>query len=591
MIVNDIFLKAVSWTLVHSIWQGFLLAMLSGVVIMATRKASAALRYNLIAGLFVGFLIGAAITFNSEFKAQEIAQAIEGKISAAQAINNASLIESTIVAPDFFQVAIGFLNKNTSLIAFCWFLIFCVRCVGIFTQLCFVYKIRNYKTFVPLPFWQTKINELSSRIKLRQAVVLLESTLVKAPSVTGFLKPILLVPVGLLANLPHDQIEAILLHELAHIRRKDYLMNIFQSLAELIFFFNPGLIWVSAILREERESCCDDIAISATENKPEFVRALLSFEEYKYSAGSLAMGFGGNKNHLLNRARRIFDNNNQSLNQMEKSLISISFVVILSITLACSNSKVANTKSSATTSSHTVSTNIDERSNENYEDAMAQAQYALQDAEAAKADQQAAIADQQAAIADAATAKEDAKAAIEDAKAALENAKIAKQDAKQAKANSEMAKADQQMEVAEKALRQAEKQIQESEEMIEKAKISSDVRTPVKASYVNTTSTTVTTMSSKSDKINQAKNSKSKSILTVNSEKNIEENEIANVIIADLIADKIISSNANLSYALSAKKFVVNGVQQPEAIRAKFNKIYVSGGNTTILYNSKSVSK
>ena len=541
--LNDIFLRAISWTLIHSIWQGILLAFLSGIVIMLTRK-SAALRYNLIAGLFVGFLVSTAITFRYEIKTQE---------SETTLLVNFPITfeESTLVAENassfstnISQQVIEFLNANANLIAIFWFVVFCIRSASIFAQMRYVYKIRNYKNYKPSQFWQSKIIELSIKINLRQKVQLLESSLIKVPSVTGIFKPILLVPVGLLANLPIDQVEAILLHELAHIQRKDYAMNLLQSFAEMLFFFNPGLLWVSSILHDERENCCDDIAIDATENKSEFIRALLSFEDYQHTGKSLAMGFGGSKNHLLNRARRVFNNDNASLNQMEKSVISLSLLVILSISVACSNAKIASVNSvkTTTTSVTTSEATTETQKITTYPSVVVDEQIALADAKVKIADQEAAVADAAAAKADALVAKSDAR--------------IAKQDAKQAQADIEMANADQKMALAELALQKSEMQIRQAQEIATRAQI-----------YVDE----VTSKSNGNQKIGSQK--------------------LAQVIIAKLLADKIIATSTNLSYLLSDKKFIVNGVQQSDAIKAKFNALFAKDASLILSYNNKSTQR
>ena len=107
------------------------------------------------------------------------------------------------------------------------------------------------------------------------------------PVVIGHLKPVILIPLGCLAGLPADQVEAILLHELAHIRRSDYFVNFLQNITESIFFFNPGLLWISSLIKEERENCCDDIALEQTKNKRGLVQALISFKEQElYGSGS-----------------------------------------------------------------------------------------------------------------------------------------------------------------------------------------------------------------------------------------------------------------------------------------------------------------
>jgi bla regulator protein blaR1 len=161
-------------------------------------------------------------------------------------------------------------------------------------------------------------------------VLLLQSELIKVPVVIGFLKPVILVPLGLLSQLPTEQVEAVLLHELAHIRRRDYLVNLIQNLAETVFFFNPALLWISELVREERENCCDDIAIGEVENKNEFIHALIAFQEYNLSRdlGNARIAFAGKRNHLLNRVKRIVYNENKKLNAMEKSIFIFSIVTV-----------------------------------------------------------------------------------------------------------------------------------------------------------------------------------------------------------------------------------------------------------------------
>ena len=107
-------------------------------------------------------------------------------------------------------------------------------------------------------------------------------------------------------------------HELAHIRRKDYLVNLVQSFAEVVFFFNPALLWISSLLREERENCCDEVAISHTNDKKQFIHALVAFQEYATHTSNKqpTIAFAGRKNYLLNRVKRIIYNENKKLNAM-----------------------------------------------------------------------------------------------------------------------------------------------------------------------------------------------------------------------------------------------------------------------------------
>jgi len=337
---NENLLKAISWTLVHSVWQGLVLAIFAGLVIVFTKKSKATLRYNWLSGLFLAFMISVGFTFSYEYQ-QETAVS-GGAIITAGALDSETLAVAN--TPNYFQAVVGYLNEYAATIVVVWFLIFAVKCFGIFRSLSNIYRIRNYRTQDAPDYWNRRVAELSEKLNIKKHIVLLESQLVKVPSVTGFFKPIILIPVGLLSNLPQDQIEAILLHELAHIRRKDYFINLLQSFAEILFFFNPGLLWISSLIKEERENCCDDIAVGITKSKSNFIHALVSFQEYNMKQNQLALGFGKNKNQLLERAKRIVQDNNKSLNTIEKTFLSICIIVIITFSFACSNTKATAAK-------------------------------------------------------------------------------------------------------------------------------------------------------------------------------------------------------------------------------------------------------
>jgi bla regulator protein blaR1 len=339
-ILNQTAVNAIFWTLIHSLWQGLILAIFAGFIVLITKKASSALRYNLLSLILVIFIIAVGATFYSQLQDKGNLNVSFQNANATSIENVDSVIKSpTILSNDLTTITVDFLNKNGNTITLIWFLIFSIKCFRIFGNLGYIYKIRNYKTNSVSSVWEEKFQELCQLVKVKTPIILLESQLIKVPAVTGFLKPIILIPVGLLSNLPQDQVEAILLHELAHIKRKDYFINIIQSFTEIIFFFNPAVLWVSNILKYERENCCDDIALSVTENKSGFVHALVSFQEFNNENSSLVMGFGNHKNHLLNRAKRIIYSDNKTLNTIEKTFLSISFMVILSFVLFTVNAQ------------------------------------------------------------------------------------------------------------------------------------------------------------------------------------------------------------------------------------------------------------
>lgn len=453
LLPNETILKAISWTLLHSLWQGLILAIFAGLVILFTKKAKANLRYSILSGLFLAFMIAVGFTFNYEYQSDAMFISSE-ELIVMEDFNQDEILLPASEAPDYFQMGINFLNQNSKTIVFIWFLIFSIKCFGIFRSLSNIYRIRNYRNQEVPEYWSQRVLELSQILKIKKKIVLLESQLVSVPSVTGFFKPIILIPIGLLSNLPQDQIEAILLHELAHIRRKDYFINLIQSFAEILFFFNPGVLWVSSIIKEERENCCDDIAVGITKSKSKFIHALVSFQEYNMKQNELAMGFGSKKNQLLERAKRIIHDNNKSLNSIEKTFLSICIIIIASFTVACSNTKAATIQSNdevAFGEEFEVAEISPEEGLPAYEEAMMEAEVAEAEALAeAESDAEVAVADAEVAHMEAEEAYREAEKARIEAEKATKEAKEAnlspeelkqiKEEVAQAQEESRMAK-------------------------------------------------------------------------------------------------------------------------------------------------------
>jgi uncharacterized protein (TIGR03435 family) len=141
--------------------------------------------------------------------------------------------------------------------------------------------------------WRRTLDRLRTRISVSRPVRLLVSGLVQAPASIGWLRPIVLVPAGALGGLPAAQLEALLLHELAHIRRHDYLVHILQRVVEAVFFYHPGVWWISSHMRIERELCCDDIAVSITGDALIYARALAEFDSARFIQPAVMAANGG----------------------------------------------------------------------------------------------------------------------------------------------------------------------------------------------------------------------------------------------------------------------------------------------------------
>ncbi|HEV2448476.1 MAG TPA: M56 family metallopeptidase, partial [Candidatus Sulfopaludibacter sp.] len=155
------------------------------------------------------------------------------------------------------------------------------------------------------PEWQRTLDRLAARMRIAQTVRLLLSARVETPSVIGWLRPVILAPAGALLGLDPSHIEALLAHELAHIRRHDYLVNVLQGIAESLLFYHPAVWWLSNQVRAEREHCCDDIAVAASGDVLTYARALAELESLRPAHLQSAVAASGGS--LARRIRRLIE--------------------------------------------------------------------------------------------------------------------------------------------------------------------------------------------------------------------------------------------------------------------------------------------
>ncbi|MEA3225323.1 MAG: M56 family metallopeptidase, partial [Planctomycetota bacterium] len=192
---------------------------------------------------------------------------------------------------------------------------------------------------------RAKLDELAERLGVKRAVQLTESALVQIPTVVGWLRPIILLPASALTGLTAEQLEAILAHELAHIRRHDYLVNILQTIVETLGFYHPAVWWVSHKIRAERENCCDDLAVSVSGDRLGYARALTSMEEIRTARSKLAVAVGGG--NLLRRICRLLGKDSPDTNRASwiPSVIAILLIAIIAIPTTLALTESANRKS------------------------------------------------------------------------------------------------------------------------------------------------------------------------------------------------------------------------------------------------------
>jgi len=300
--------ERLGWTLVHFLWQGLSIAALYAAARRGIAgKASPNTRYLLACAALAAMMAVPLVTWGLMRPSDanpDAAYGIRGTPAAAStsAVTTATLPASirrtvpSLRSPQFLPwVVIVWLSGAAA---------FWVRLAGGWVVAA---RMRSMLVRRAPPEWQQILRKLGARIGLSRPVRLLVSALVEAPTVVGWLRPVVLVPVGALSGLPAGQLEALLLHELAHIRRHDYLVNILQSVAEALLFYHPAVWWVSGHIRAERETCCDDVAVSVSGDALTYARALAQLESCRPAHGIAHLGaaVAANGGSLAGRIARL----------------------------------------------------------------------------------------------------------------------------------------------------------------------------------------------------------------------------------------------------------------------------------------------
>ena len=151
--------------------------------------------------------------------------------------------------------------------------------------------------------WTDAAARIAATLGLSRRVHVVDTSLVDTPTVIGWVRPVILLPIAAFAGLSPSQVEAILAHELAHIRRHDFLVNLLQTFAETILFYHPAVWWLSARIRTEREHCCDVVALSVCGDAVSYAEALVELESWRTVHSRLAVAATGGT--LLTRVRRL----------------------------------------------------------------------------------------------------------------------------------------------------------------------------------------------------------------------------------------------------------------------------------------------
>ena len=335
--LSPIFVECLGWTLVHFLWQGAVVAALLAGGLRLLRRSSSNHRY--LAGCLALLILSLApvITFRHVLAQYPLSPDPARELVSAPAVVD-SIAPGTKPPTKLIFIAksaiheLNFAQRLAGLLP--WVVI--GWAVGVFALSCQlllgwrqIARLTHHAVTTLDATWLGRLAELGWRMGIDRPVRLVESALVEVPTVIGWLRPIILLPASCLVGLTPAQLESILAHELAHIRRHDYLVNLLQSVVETFLFYHPAVWWVSRQVREERENCCDDLAVEICGDRIAYARALATLEELRPAPAQFALAASGAP--LLQRIQRLAGQSRKNPNRPGWPLAGI--IVLLLIAL------------------------------------------------------------------------------------------------------------------------------------------------------------------------------------------------------------------------------------------------------------------
>jgi D-alanyl-D-alanine endopeptidase (penicillin-binding protein 7) len=293
-------IAALGWTLVHFVWQGALIGCVVAVLLVALRNARPETRYAVACLGLLLCLAWPAIDLALLLRASEAASG--GGILTRGGLSAAAMPDAGGLLP--------WLGQNLGWIVALW--AGCAGALGLRMGVGLLWIGRAARVQSHDPAWQERLTRLAERCGLGREVRLRVVDGLASPITAGWWRPVVLVPASLLAGMPPHLLEALLAHELGHVRRHDYLVNLVQNVIESLLFYHPAVWWLSRRIRAEREQIADDFAARHLGEPRRLALALSELEKLQFSSHHLAQAANGGD--LMARIRRLLRPSAQALN-------------------------------------------------------------------------------------------------------------------------------------------------------------------------------------------------------------------------------------------------------------------------------------
>jgi prepilin-type processing-associated H-X9-DG protein len=338
IIISEDTVRQIGWTLLHFLWQGTVIMALTWCVLKILSKASSNTRYTAACVALALMVLAPIITF-----------AVQNRDSTPPPVSETATVRQEMSAPQPpvqtqtvviayekpappqrspFEILTARLEAALPWCVMSWIVGVAALSLWYLGGWCQLQRLRRIGTrTVPAALTETTA-QLARCLGIQRAVRIVESALVQVPTVIGHLKPIILLPATALTGLDELQLKAMIAHELAHIRRCDYAVNIAQTVVEILGFYHPAVWWTSRRIRIERENACDDAAIELLQSRKQYANALFSMEAIRAKQHTLALAANGAP--LTHRIRRITEKDTHTPNSgWIPSVVTILIIVSL----------------------------------------------------------------------------------------------------------------------------------------------------------------------------------------------------------------------------------------------------------------------
>ncbi len=343
--LNEPVIEAIGWTLFHSLWQITLVVILLVILLEVLRNQTARTRYAVACLAMITCVGWSSITFTRSYlyakEKQKLAEQIRADKEKFKQQLYESLSKEFIKKPQTERAKTasvkvkfrGTVQRTFPIVVLLWFLgmgLFIIRLSG---ALIWLQKLKTSFT--------QQVDEDIKRLSLLIAGTMgvnknfevLKSGIAGTSMIVGYIKPVILLPFTMVSGLSPKELEAVLAHEIAHIKRNDYIINILQSVIEALFFFHPAMWVISKSIRNERENSCDELAVAATNDKVSYLKALThAWELTNNKPNNYQVAFTSKKGNLLQRAINIKNSGKMKKNVTEgfiaASLVFFSLILI-----------------------------------------------------------------------------------------------------------------------------------------------------------------------------------------------------------------------------------------------------------------------